>query len=544
MAADHCVSRYMEILLKSDFLQFKLLSPEQFVKFLSDRGIKLTIKELEYYDKKEIVRPALRLSSPEISLPNERYRFLGRNSFFMHYYYVCGLIELPREGDFKPWEHYKERAIELYYHQYQFVPIRRLLVGNDIVLKPGFFEVEHDYQRLLDREREFLRERIRITQIASKKWWPKVGLLMILQEAYGLYSFGSFILNPEVESNSFFEKWRLWRLTRFVPENIKKTSNLEIEEIREWYNLLCHLGYDTDPLSEWFVLQQIISNAKKNKLTDKALIAQEYYKLARMVALFIYDLTKEKMPDPDDQMDGSGGTWKSEIYGEPFDYNNKQSQKRILDNYLIRRPYRIALVYEGDTENFVIRSIFDALDVDHDNSGIFLHNAEGQGNIQQYVNSFAPLAKADEIDIFLILDRDMNWQRIIEDFKRQRFIKDNMYHIWQRDFESDNFEIGRVIDTVNTMLKEKNQKEIKKEEVIQKLSNPSIGLMKAVSDVVWDVNESKLSDLVSKVDLAKKLIEPRIAEIRIERDNKAWKPILPIEQQLYKIFDIIPRVIG
>lgn len=193
------------------------------------------------------------------------------------------------------------------------------------------------------------------------------------------------------------------------------------------------------------------------------MIAQEYYKLARMVALFLYDLTKEKMPDPDDQMDGSGGTWKSKIYGEPFDYNNKQSQKRILDNYLVSRPYRIALIYEGDTEDFVIKSIFDALYVDHDRDGIFLHKAKGQGNIQQYVNSFAPLAKADEIDIFLLLDRDMNWQGIIDNFKRQRLIKDNnMYHVWQKDFESDNFEIGQVIDTVNTMLKEKNQKEIKK----------------------------------------------------------------------------------
>jgi hypothetical protein len=173
-----------------------------------------------------------------------------------------------------------------------------------------------------------------------------------------------------------------------------------------------------------------------------------------------------------------------------------------------------------------------------------LRNAEGQGNIQHYLNSFAPLAKADEIDIFLILDRDMNWQEIVEDFKRQRFIKDNMYHVWQKDFESDNFEIDKVIDTVNMILKEKDQKEIRKEDVIQKLSNPSIGLMKAISDVVWNVNESKFSDLVSKVDLAKKLIEPRIAEIRTERDNKGWKPILPIEQQLYKIFDIIPRVIG
>jgi hypothetical protein len=34
---------------------------------------------------------------------------------------------------------------------------------------------------------------------------------------------------------------------------------------------------------------------------------QDYYRLARMVSLFIDDLTKEKMPDLDDLLDGSKG---------------------------------------------------------------------------------------------------------------------------------------------------------------------------------------------------------------------------------------------
>jgi len=250
------------------------------------------------------------------------------------------------------------------------------------------------------------------------------------------------------------------------------------------------------------------------------------------------------MNEPDDLMDGARGRWKSKIYGEPFDYYSKQTQKRILDHYLASRPYRIALIYEGDTEDFVVKSIFDALYVDQDRDGIFLHNAEGQGNIQHYVNSFAPLARSNEIDIFLILDRDVNWKKILDGLKQRRYIKDDMYHVWQKDFESDNFETDQVINTVNTILADKDYKEIRREEVSKKLSNSHVGLMKAIFDVVWDENETKLSDVVSKVELAKKLIEPRITEIRAERYGKGWKPVLPIEQQLNRIFNIIPRVIG
>ena len=36
------------------------------------------------------------------------------------------------------------------------------------------------------------------------------------------------------------------------------------------------------------------------KLEGNALIAQEYYELCRMLSFFIYDLTGEKMLDPDD----------------------------------------------------------------------------------------------------------------------------------------------------------------------------------------------------------------------------------------------------
>ena len=61
---------------------------------------------------------------------------------------------------------------------------------------------------------------------------------------------------------------------------------MPIEEIKEWYNSLCHLGYNTNPLLDWFVLMQLINTTKKNKLTGNALIVQEYYKLARMVNCF------------------------------------------------------------------------------------------------------------------------------------------------------------------------------------------------------------------------------------------------------------------
>ena len=67
MAQKESVSQYMEILLNSEFLQFRLLSSDEFLTFLNSRGIGFSLGELEYYDKKDIVKPALKLHKPKIN---------------------------------------------------------------------------------------------------------------------------------------------------------------------------------------------------------------------------------------------------------------------------------------------------------------------------------------------------------------------------------------------------------------------------------------------------------------------------------------------
>jgi hypothetical protein len=367
---------------------------------------------------------------------------------------------------------------------------------------------------------------------------------MLLQEAYGYPAFGTLILNPYEDRSIFFEKWKTWRLASFHPEHIKKDSGMSIDDTKAWYQELAILANINDPLANWFVLLQLINRAKKEKLKKDALLSQEYYKLARMVAFFIYDLTTEKMFDPDDVIDEQKGKWKREKYGEPFDYETKTIQHKILDNFLIDRPYMMALVYEGDTEDGVIKMIFDALYVDPERDGLFLYNAEGQGNVERNLYGLAELARKNEMDIFLILDRDARWSRIILDFKNYGYIKEGKCHVWNKDFESDNFAINETLDKVNYILSEKCLKIIKKEELEEKMSNPNIFLRKAISDLIYKENGKALNDIISNKELGRLLIQSRIEKIKMERDGDGWKPLLPIEKVLNNIFHLIPRFIG
>ena len=82
---------------------------------------------------------------------------------------------------------------------YQFVPIRQLIMGNNIVLSPQFFEEVKDLQRSLGGYKERIAEITKIAQTSSKKWVSKVGLLMLLQEAYGFgYYNGTLMADPQL----------------------------------------------------------------------------------------------------------------------------------------------------------------------------------------------------------------------------------------------------------------------------------------------------------------------------------------------------------
>ena len=70
------ISHYMKLLLKSEFPQFNLLTPGQFLKELEKRNIRLWERDLEYFDKIGIIKPCLRLNKPKINPKKPKYTTL------------------------------------------------------------------------------------------------------------------------------------------------------------------------------------------------------------------------------------------------------------------------------------------------------------------------------------------------------------------------------------------------------------------------------------------------------------------------------------
>jgi hypothetical protein len=538
--------------LQSQFAQFDVIPEDKFIKFIKRCGIDLNAKELEYYDKKDVIRPIFRLNIPTARRQN--YESLP-SSFVIREYYKHGLIELPEEGDFVPRNEYKSAngvKTLLYYHKYQFVSLRHLTMGNRAILYPYDIEEIQNFQGLLEKIRERNNNLIDSSRSSKHIWDRKIGLLILLQELYG-FDVGPLHVDPS-DRKDFFKKWKSWKMHKYQPMRIKEQSNMTIEQLEAWHKDLCKLGYNIDPLSSWFPLLQLIDESQKQKLKEHAFLAQQYYKLARMVSLFLYDLTKKRMSDPDDSIHESNIELKREVYGKRFSYYNNTIKRKILDHYLIDRDFRIALIYEGETEDLVIRSIFNVLGVDSERDGIFLYCARGQGNMKsKSLRGLIEMARKYSAEPFLLLDWDGIYQNLMRSYKKGRmnkdwYIKQKMRHIWEKDFEYDNFGIDRVLGIVNPLLRKNTYLEIRKSDVEKELQYPQMVLMKAIDKIIRRNNpntkNNKLDSLISKRQIAKILITPRIKEIRYEQDSGEWIPSLPIEKVLSRIFYMIPKIYG
>jgi len=259
------LSNFMKIILESQFPQSDLLQGKQFLDFLGKRGLRVSIEDLEYYDENGTVRPVLRLNRPLAKEGPMKYAAMMTDIFSMRHLFKQGWIELPRDDDFQPWQNYRdgyEDKTWLYYHPFQFASIRRLMIGQAFKLGPRHFKQMKDVQASF----ELMKESVERTESVSQKvgiesWIPRVGLLMLLEEAYRPH-LGSLSINEH--DSAFVEKWSDWRVNKFSPHEILTRSGMTVAQVKEVYNVLASEGHMVDPLASWYPLLRLIKRSSKS----------------------------------------------------------------------------------------------------------------------------------------------------------------------------------------------------------------------------------------------------------------------------------------
>jgi hypothetical protein len=142
------LSRYIEIVLGSDFPQARLLTPDKFIKDLKTMGIQLNKKRLEFYDNQGLLRPVLRYKEPVLKGPKAKRVIKSITATRMQA--NRDKIEFPKDGDYQPWRNYEadqDEKFVLYYHPFQFIQAHRLEGQLNKVINPMLLEKLRDNPR-------------------------------------------------------------------------------------------------------------------------------------------------------------------------------------------------------------------------------------------------------------------------------------------------------------------------------------------------------------------------------------------------------------
>jgi hypothetical protein len=362
-----------DIIFTSPFPQFKLLNVSQFIDFSQQNNVWTSKGELEYFDKKNLIKPLVFLTREKKSDVYPKYHGVIVDSYNMVALYYHKIVQFYQSQDFKPWNNFMdgtEESVSLYYHPYQFLMLLEAKKLSYYSFSLHTLE-ETDYSELsvqIHKYKDQAIERLQNKAINIEKLTPTVALLILLQNIYN-WNIGTFTGNPHTKEklDKQLKNFIKWKKNCFDPNELLQISGFSVSEVQELYKHICRTAQQIDPLALWYPLLQLINRDRLGKLKNNAALAQEYYKLARILKVFLFDVTNEEMPEPDDIPNGLHGVWKEKLYGKPFNYYQKKVQGKIKDHYFRDPDFKSVIVIEGETEEVVIKMLLKALRIDNKN---------------------------------------------------------------------------------------------------------------------------------------------------------------------------------
>jgi hypothetical protein len=519
---------------------------------LKDFGVKFNGKDfnhelLEYYDRNDIIKPIMRINRPLINDSNQRYygMIMLDNYRIRDEYLEQGLAQFPEEIDFQDWSSYRDGSVktaQLYYHPAQFMAFQDLTLQNAVVSPSDIENIENPTRFVEELRGRLANEIQRLRNAYRQTWTMRLGLLILLEEAYAPLV-GKFTIRSSRNNGSLSEEWKRWREKVFSAQDILDNSGMSIEEVRAFYELLAwFLGFKHDPLELWFVFQQYIKDSKVAKLKQQALRAQEYYRWARMVNEFIYDLTSRPMPPPD-ELDNP--IWKEQYYGvENFNYLQSEHRRKVLNDFLEEQLPQMTIAVEGDTEEYVVNAILRARNIKPDREGLNIFNAKGS-NMERKIEGYLEAVKEQGIRVFVIVDNDK--KDFVDKWVFDGIVKKRMTRVWKDDFESDNFGRRRVLKVVNTALTNASLQRITGGDVRTKIKeakrkNQKTSFMRALDLANLKKNKCNIASIISKKEIAQSLIKERLTEIAREYESNKWETNMKIEKLIKRILtQLMPR---
>lgn len=466
-----------ELILQEAFHQYFPMEADRFVEYCRERELNLNINYLEFLEREGILKPLMRVQEVYVN-----------NTAYLKELYQHGFVIDPRQKEFIPWnefyikkERYRQEIVHTYYHPYQIYFISKIL-NNEIILTPLSFINENDKLILEARKWEnFLKIRLDLFRNSMVKEDKFVELLLFIQNKYLPFvkQPGRIIFIENIYHSNTFEK--LNELAKkIIPKDVINALGIDAEEIKSYRTAVVSTGLFIDPLKEWYDLIKYTNFNRRQKLKGKALLAQDFYLISEILALFLKDLTGEKQLETVSLFDSMGGRGKLRYYGKELNYVDRDILIRILHDYGLNPKPRLVLIVEGYSEETAFPIISEAMEVPLERFDIEIINLRGIDKDPKELIIYHSTSNVNKVDkefyihpertkVFIIFDREGNKGSWVRDFinnpdkeivgmmkdvlemikKKKVFINSTIegiffnntvkHHIWEKSFEYDNF---------------------------------------------------------------------------------------------------------
>jgi hypothetical protein len=548
------------------FFQDTLLSASRFVDYCKKRGIDISEKRLEKFEKLGIFYPHLRIRYPEIKIKRKtikeerkepiikEYGILQKGEIwdgelrkdyasFIHFdkEYVDSWIKrrfvfTPTKATFKPWSKFRDKKgfprVESYYSIFQTLPLQIMvqMLGMKFQIEYLAFRTE---QEALDHHRkytEIYKKMVLTFSEGYNAWEEYAKICQVISHRYFPYanSDGLTISVPvqEFTGFDFFEFRRNWDAKKFLKE-----IELTVDDIEKAWEGVAHHAEYISPISAWNELIDFIKKEKRERLKDKALLAETWKLMAKMLNLFYEDLTERKL-----HMHGDSPE-RIEVYrGKGITKDNLQYMEFVANDFGVNPRPKLILMVEGEGEfNEIPRITKWAFGKSLAAYRIQIINLKSIGEfnsrkIERFIDHYHDL----QTIVYFVLDNENNSLRTRDTlvYKQSRYIenltitKKDFFTIWDKNIEFDNFSDKEIAEAMTTLCE-------------NRYSFTASDVKKCRAD--HGKRRDPLSELY-KTNLNYDLDKPKMLEILFDVVELNYKMTIGGEEKNRPIIDVIDEI--
>lgn len=280
-------------------------------------------------------------------------------------------------------------------------------------------------------------------------WRPTIKLLTRLQSRYWPMLSGAATLLIDTTTKTEGSNDYVGAIDReyesHTAENVLAELGIEVDDVVGLYDWLAWRAEQRHPLPDLHQLLRLAPRRRLERHRGAARLALDWLDAAEMLRRFVHELTGELPADIDQRNDDTARA-------RPLrrDRSELVEALRALEMY----PHRLHLVVEGETEECLVRLLFEAFHGGKwKGSGIEMTDLGGDKleGARTMLEGFG--VYADEVA--LLLDDENQAKRITQALARDGVVAEQHVHLWDKSLEEDNFTTTELVEMVRDLGREK-----------------------------------------------------------------------------------------